>query len=476
MKSALLPLLAATLLATSVGAQGSDDCATPTPISGSGLFPFDNTGATTGAEGQTEPLCYAFGTAQVSNDIWFAWTAPSTGTVILRTCGQTTVDTKLAVYGESSCPVGSALACEDDTCGLQSELQIPVFQGATYLVQLGTFPGAPVGTGNLEILYACPQGTLPADPSRVYWLDGPPDGSFWSWKLDDPSFAALGHPNVGGVMFGGAKAVADAFRDSINAAAAAAGCEGSVQATSREQVIWGVPFVFLDLWIAGGEGTLHVGLPWEDPGCVPNVWTAPPGCTINPTIQEVPLLGNDCNGNGRDDVLDVVYGDSPDTNQNLIPDECEAFLAYCFGDGSGTPCPCANHGAPGEGCANSTGLGATLAASGSNSLSAGDLVLQASQLEPSQPGLYFQAQNDVNGGLGVAFGDGLRCAGGSVVRIQIRTASAAGDSSTALDVGAAGGVAPGDVRRYQVWYRNPNSSACGSSFNLTHGLAIVWAP
>jgi hypothetical protein len=33
---------------------------------------------------------------------------------------------------------------------------------------------------------------------------------------------------------------------------------------------------------------------------------------------------------------------------------------FCFGDGSGAPCPCANTGAPGSGCANSVSTGALL--------------------------------------------------------------------------------------------------------------------
>ncbi len=153
---------------------------------------------------------------------------------------------------------------------------------------------------------------------------------------------------------------------------------------------------------------------------------------------------------------------------------------FCLGDGSAAACPCGNTD-PGTGplpagCANSSGAGASLVATGNTSLSLAELVLEAGNLQPGQPGLYFQALNAVNGGLGVPFGDGLRCAGGQVARIQIRTANAAGNSHTTIDVGAAGGVAPGDVRRYQVWYRNPSASPCGSGFNLTNGLEVTWTP
>ena len=148
--------------------------------------------------------------------------------------------------------------------------------------------------------------------------------------------------------------------------------------------------------------------------------------------------------------------------------------AICFGDGSGTLCPCGNTGAPGEGCANSNGMGGILAASGSTSIVAGDLVLSGSQLDPNQAGLYYQGDNALNGGNGIVFGDGLRCAGGNVRRIQTVQASAGGVSSTSVNVAVQGAVSPGDVRVYQLWYRNPVGSPCGTTFNFTNAMRVTW--
>jgi hypothetical protein len=152
-----------------------------------------------------------------------------------------------------------------------------------------------------------------------------------------------------------------------------------------------------------------------------------------------------------------------------------AAVPYCFGDGSGVPCPCGNPGAEGHGCAGSTGAGALLEAEGSASLSAGDLVLLGSDLRPSQPGLYFQGDAAVDGGDGAPFGDGLRCAGTNVVRLEVRTADAGGASSTTVDLGLEGGAAPGDTRFYQLWTRDPGGP-CGSGFNTTNGLRVEWTP
>jgi hypothetical protein len=82
--------------------------------------------------------------------------------------------------------------------------------------------------------------------------------------------------------------------------------------------------------------------------------------------------------------------------------------------------------------------------------------------------------NAVNGGNGNTFGDGLRCVGGSVVRLQVRTASAAGGSATTVDIASAGGVSAGDLLRYQLWYRDSVTTPCGSGYNLSNGIELTW--
>jgi len=147
-------------------------------------------------------------------------------------------------------------------------------------------------------------------------------------------------------------------------------------------------------------------------------------------------------------------------------------VPFCFGDGTGTACPCGNTEGAGEGCANDTGSGGLLTASGSNSVLADDLVFEASGLT-SGPGLYFQGNNAVNGGLGNAFGDGLRCAGNQVIRLEVQFSSG-GSSATSISVATKGGVSVGDTKRYQLWYRDTGGSPCNSGFNLTNGYEITW--
>ncbi len=154
----------------------------------------------------------------------------------------------------------------------------------------------------------------------------------------------------------------------------------------------------------------------------------------------------------------------------------EIYVPFCAEDGGGSACPCGNTGGEGRGCANGSGPGAALIASGSRSLSSADLVLETTGLVPALAGLYFQGTNQVNGGLGIVFGDGLRCAGGALARIQIRVADALGTSRTTVDVGAVGGASPGATRTYQLWYRDIFTSPCGPGFNLSNGIQVVWVP
>ncbi len=149
---------------------------------------------------------------------------------------------------------------------------------------------------------------------------------------------------------------------------------------------------------------------------------------------------------------------------------------FCSGDGSAAPCPCGNSGGPGAGCANSTGVGGELGVGGSDSVASDDLSFSASSLPPHQSALLFAGSASVNGGSGAPFGDGLRCAGGSVVRLGVVSSSAQGAASWGPGLGSIGGWGAGDTRYFQAWYRDSVGSICGSGFNLTQGMAVTFTP
>jgi hypothetical protein len=153
--------------------------------------------------------------------------------------------------------------------------------------------------------------------------------------------------------------------------------------------------------------------------------------------------------------------------------------SYCFGDLFGGPCPCGNFSAlsAGEGCANSLGFGAFLTWSGSARINGDTFALRGSQM-PNSTCLYFQGTTQTAAGVGTAFGDGLRCASGTVVRLGTKT-NVSGTSQYPvlgdLSISVKGGVStPGSTRTYQVWYRNAAVFCTTSTFNLSNALQVTW--
>jgi hypothetical protein len=138
-------------------------------------------------------------------------------------------------------------------------------------------------------------------------------------------------------------------------------------------------------------------------------------------------------------------------------------------------------GVAGNGCASSvTTNGAHLAAMGSASVSADTLMLIGNNM-PNGSALYFQGTSQLSGGAGAVFGDGLRCVGGTIVRIAPRTNVTGGSSYPSvgeLPVSVRGSVpASGGTRDYQIWYRNADPTFCTSStFNLSNGVRVDWQP
>ena len=140
----------------------NDNCNTA-PVIGNGTYFFSNCGATT--DGPDEPAsCTFFGYSQIGSDIWYRYQAPCTGTVRASLCGSG-FDTKMAVYN-GVCPAapGSALACNDDSCSLQSYVSFIATAGNEYLIRIGGYL-ATQGSGVLAI-YCCanpPDGDMNVD-------------------------------------------------------------------------------------------------------------------------------------------------------------------------------------------------------------------------------------------------------------------------------------------------------------------------
>ncbi|MBI5365094.1 MAG: hypothetical protein HZA53_18095 [Planctomycetes bacterium] len=160
---------------------------------------------------------------------------------------------------------------------------------------------------------------------------------------------------------------------------------------------------------------------------------------------------------------------------------CGPVSSFCAGDGLDahvtTACPCGNSGAAGRGCAWHAGPnGAVLVASGATNPDA--LVLTASGMPASAPSTIFLKGDALIEG-GVVFGDGVRCVGGTLIRLGTKV-NAGGAASYPeagnVPISVRGNTPPGSglVGYYQTYYRNAAVYCTSSTFNVTNGIRVEW--
>ncbi len=164
----------------------------------------------------------------------------------------------------------------------------------------------------------------------------------------------------------------------------------------------------------------------------------------------------------------------------------DVYVPYCFGDGTGAACPCGNSGVAGHGCENSASTGgALLNAAGIPSLSADTFVMTSSAERATAFSLFLQGTTSI---APVIYGDGLRCVGGTLKRLYAKnavggavTAPQGADPSISARSAALGDpLSMGDVRYYQVYYRDPVATFCpnppGNTWNIGNGISVIWLP
>lgn len=433
---------AALALAPNAAAQ-NDDCSTPVPIAGAGVFVFDNSIASAGPQSPASGFCPTIG-----NDLWYRWTAPQTGVVTLATCGQVAHDSAVAVYAGSACPTpGTAITCDDDACGLESFISWTATGGSVYMLQIGSSGGGPGGPGTFTIaVQGVPSNDDCATPLSITGQLG---------AAYDNSVAT--NSAQGGGHGGCSTVTADLWFEWTAPQNGTATLETCGQSAMDTAVL---------VFVGAGCPT-GAPIACDDDGCgVQSVTTWPIVAGVTYTID----VGCSPSGVGGPGSFTIQLAGS---GSNGTP--------YCSGDGTATPCPCGNNGATGAGCSHSAGGSGLLAATGTASVASDSILLQGSGMTANSPALYYQGTTRLNAGTGLVFGDGLRCVGGSIVRLatRVNTAGASGYGAPAGDVPVSvRGLIPaaGGTRTYQAWYRNAASFCTASTFNLTNGVEIVWSP
>jgi hypothetical protein len=418
--------LAVLTCATTAYSQGSDACTTAQAIAGLGTFAFDNSSAT--LDGAPDALCYEFGTSNIENDVWFEWTAPSTELFVLETCSQTTVDTKLAAY-DGSC-AGPILACNDDSCGLQSRVSFAATAGQPYLLRVGTFPSAAGGTGTITIRDNAP-------------VLNPANLNYYSVVYENLTWSA-------------AKAAAEAT--------SFMGQQGHLATItdSAENA-----FVYFTLagaelgqaWLGGFQNMnspqyFEPGGGWEWVTGEPFNFVTWTQGEPNDTLMAEHFLG---------------YWPADQWN-DYIPNDA-GVAAYVIEFDTGTTSVGSNY------CisvVNSTGAASTISGSGSSSISGNNLVLTADSL-PSQPGIFIAGPTQAQ----LAFFNGFLCIDPQgLQRFQSVASPAGGSISEAVDyaTSAPGGLSAvaGSSYHYQRWNRDPAGG--GGNANFSDGLEVTHTP
>ncbi|MDP6158985.1 MAG: hypothetical protein QF534_09100 [Phycisphaerales bacterium] len=142
----------ATFFASQIDIRPDNDlCSNAEVVTSGSSYSFTNNGGST--DGYPHLDCGNSGNTAY-NDIWFEYTPTCDGTVTVDTCDDTDFDTILAFYEDDGvCPPNDSeeLACNDDSCSVQSSISADVQAGQTYLIRLGSFSESTTGTGTLTI-------------------------------------------------------------------------------------------------------------------------------------------------------------------------------------------------------------------------------------------------------------------------------------------------------------------------------------
>ena len=451
----------------------NDDCSAAVTVVGTGTFAFDNTSATTSPE---TPSC-----GTVNNDVWYYWVAPQSGTARFYTCGGTAGNTKLAVWVDNNggaCPTGTSLACDDNGCGNQSTVSFPITAGQGYFLQLGASVAGAFMSGTFTLDYPPPPPanddcstpmaisgtiTLPFDNAlATTGIEGQANAAclFYTttalnkdvWFTWTPTQSGVVTVSTCGLL---TTAPTGSTLDSRIAVYDGAGCPAaSAIACNDDAALVMAPTVAIPCPAQTLASTLQ--------------FTAVCGQVY--TIQ----LGQYLTAATSNLQGSISITETPGTP--CVP----PATPFCFGDGTltdhTTPCPCGNNGTAGNGCANSANAnGANLATTGSTATD--DVVLVGSGMPLTVSCIYLQgtALSDT------VFGDGVRCAGGTLLRLRTKAnvggASSFPDSVETVTLSQRGGVTVGSgaVRYYQTYYRNSAALYCPpETFNVTNGMTITW--
>jgi len=236
---------------------------------------------------------------------------------------------------------------------VQLFLQFVAIANTNYFIRVGSPINGNYVCGRLNIVGpnpgggTCPQQIPPTGVwmTRAFQVVGPSNNTAWAWCLSKPCCMSVQNLNVPGVPVNSNTTVsrnqlAASFAASIQARCPLPGVPSNGHVVAREWTSTRFPGVFYvqvrcPATIPASQIVLSVGpagAPCDSQCIVPGAGLNTSGvpCSFNPPIEEFPLSGTDCNGNGEDDLIDVISGASADYNEDGTPDECQTICRADF--------------------------------------------------------------------------------------------------------------------------------------------------
>jgi hypothetical protein len=115
------------------------------------------TGTTVGATNDGAASC---GYSETSPDVWYSYTPAANGQLTISLC-DSAYDTVLSVHTQAPGTIGNELACNDDFCGIQSQLALQVYAGFAYYIRIAGYGGT---MGGFTIDLTGPASAIPLAP------------------------------------------------------------------------------------------------------------------------------------------------------------------------------------------------------------------------------------------------------------------------------------------------------------------------